>query len=373
MVKIVKVLLCPQPEAKPEFLDDFKLKEANKPESASLWNEMLPKQIVLEGYTRDGWAWKPNPQFVSIQLETVTGRPHKLENFVKYLKERKKSCYGRFAPNGVVVFSFVQPGMRVAVDVSQIGGYNLKPLKVSLPSNATVNTTTNKPAPERKRKGPGLLGSLVGAQQRTNHHVAVATKPKRTETTVDAVGKVVGTKSAQEVLAAFRNKMEEKMMAFDENEHETVVKVQLVASKEQAGLSEEDKARVSMETLKFMVYEAAEEVNEEWVAYKEPSEFMDEVTIAVYKEGVAPPEVLEEMNKAELPDEVRGQQRAIQEERQRQAVLQHTKFKGAVEREVHRMEANDSDEDFAVLNQKKRDRRTIEDYEREKRAKTRQS
>ena len=54
------------------------------------------------------------------------------------------------------------------------------------------------------------------------------------------------------------------------------------------------------------------------MAIKEPSEFMDEFVIAVYKEGAAPPEVLEELNKGELPDEVRGQQQAIQQERQRQ-------------------------------------------------------
>ena len=73
-----------------------------------------------------------------------------------------------------------------------------------------------------------------------------------------------------------------------------------------------------MEILKYIVYEQAEEVNDEWIAHKEPSEFMDEATIAIYKEGEAPPEVLEDMNKADLPDEIKGQQRAIQQEQQTQ-------------------------------------------------------
>jgi hypothetical protein len=41
--------------------------------------------------------------------------------------------------------------------------------------------------------------------------------------------------------------------------------------------------------------------------------FMDDVVILVYKEGAAPDDVLEELNQGELPEEVRGQQRAIQE------------------------------------------------------------
>ena len=41
------------------------------------------------------------------------------------------------------------------------------------------------------------------------------------------------------------------------------------------------------------------EVNDAWIAHKEPSEFIDQVTICIYKEGAAPPEVLEEVNQGE--------------------------------------------------------------------------
>ena len=129
-------------------------------------------------------------------------------------------------------------------------------------------------------------------------------------------------------------------------------------------LLDSEKPKVTMEILKYMVYEAAEEVNEEWIAYKEPSEFMDECVIAIYKEGAAPPEVLEDINKGELPDEVRGQQRALSEQRAKTFQKKDEK-----QSQVMQKQAFDEDEydDLEVLNTNKRDRRTIEDYEREKR------
>jgi hypothetical protein len=72
--------------------------------------------------------------------------------------------------------------------------------------------------------------------------------------------------------------------------------------------TDEEKAGITINVIKYVVCEAAEEVNEEWATRKEPSEFMDEVVIAVFKEGAAPPDVLKEFNKGELPDEIRGQQ-----------------------------------------------------------------
>ncbi len=131
-----------------------------------------------------------------------------------------------------------------------------------------------------------------------------------------------------------------------------------------------------MDVLKYMVYEAAEEVNEEWIAFKEPSEFLDEVIISIYKEGAAPPEVMEEINQGEVPEEVRGAQMAIVQERQRQAQYQEQKHLSQVKSEAIRNMGSvshggedDEEEEMDALNTKKRDRRTIEDYEREKRKK----
>jgi type IV secretory pathway VirB10-like protein len=140
---------------------------------------------------------------------------------------------------------------------------------------------------------------------------------------------------------------------------------------------------VTMEVMKYIVYEQAEEVNEEWIAHKEPSEFMDEVVIVIYKEGEAPPEVLEDVNKAELPDEIRGQQQALQQQRQKAeqiraqrlrmeqtklANMQHNKMttnNSGGDGDDNQDAQDDEEEDFAALNTQKRDRRTIEDFERE--------
>ena len=88
---------------------------------------------------------------------------------------------------------------------------------------------------------------------------------------------------------------------------------------------------------------------------------MDEVVISVYKE--APPEVLEEVNKAELPDEIRGQQRAIEEARQRAVAKQEADR----DKQLQQMAMQeDKEEEMATLNVHKRDRRTIEEIQLEK-------
>ena len=101
-----------------------------------------------------------------------------------------------------------------------------------------------------------------------------------------------------------------------------------------------------------------------YVPKKEPSEFMDEVTIAVYKEGEAPPEVLEEINKGELPDEIRGQQRAMQAEQQKQAEMREKSKEKELQRKALQGRAAEEG-DAELLNQNKRDRRTIEEIQQD--------
>ena len=160
--------------------------------------------------------------------------------------------------------------------------------------------------------------------------------------------------------------MEDKLLDFDVSP-EPCIKIPVdLASKVQQLLPEEKlSGRVTMEVLKYVVYEQAEEINEEWIAYKEPSDFMDEVTIAIYKAGEAPPEVLEEINKGELPEEAKGQQRAMQEATRKAQEQKMAKSMAEQQRLALKSNDQDTDGDFAALNQQKRDRRTIEDYERE--------
>mmetsp|Transcript_21559 Transcript_21559/g.37903 ORF Transcript_21559/g.37903 Transcript_21559/m.37903 type:complete len:154 (+) Transcript_21559:1-462(+) len=146
------------------------------------------------------------------------------------------------------------------------------------------------------------------------------------------------------------------------------MKVHVRLSDQTKKVLESDKDKVTMEVLKYIVYEQAEEVNDEWIAYKEPSEFMDEVTIAIYKDpDEAPPEVLEEINSAELPEEVKAQQRMEQEKR-RQQEMKALREQERLQKEALKHMASDGtggEDDLAVLNTQKRDRRTIEDYQRE--------
>ena len=104
----------------------------------------------------------------------------------------------------------------------------------------------------------------------------------------------------------------------------------------------------------------AEEINEAWIAAKEPGEFMDEAIIAVYKEGYAPEEVLEDINKGEVPDEVRQEQRAMRQQRDRE---ESRKLKMLQEQNLKK--ATGKDDGVAALNTNKRDRRSQEEIQRD--------
>ena len=183
----------------------------------------------------------------------------------------------------------------------------------------------------------------------------------------DPSTRIIEAKTAGQVLAEFRQEMEQLMLDFDLS-NDPVLEVPLNLSSKLRLLTVQDQqaGRVTMEVLKYIVYEQAEEVNEEWIAYKEPSGFMDECMIRIYKEGEAPPEVLEEINKGDLPDEIRGQQRALVEQQKKAQELKAMKQTQALQKQALQKEAQADEDDLAVLNQNKRDRRTIEEIQLEK-------
>jgi hypothetical protein len=263
-------------------------------------------------------------------------------------------------------------------------------------SKAAAAAATGRP----KKRGIGLLGNLVAGQLRTNQQVVAATStatgrggthppsappatgppgttvsgpsapPAATATASDDAGRDDESqlKTSAQVLADFRHEMEQKMLDFD-IAPDTVLKIQIQISDHARKVIEADKSKVTLEVLKYIVYEQAEEVNEEWITYKEPSEFLDEVTVAIYKDADdAPPEVLEDINKAEITDEMRAQQAALQEHRRQQelrAARQQAELQNTALRDRLGGGGGDADDDdFAVLNSQKRDRRTIEDYQR---------
>lgn len=373
-MKRVEVSLIPAPDKAPEFLCQLESSDTDDTARQQFWNKLPPK-LILENYTREAWAWKPSKQFTTLTCRSVDGR-NKLPGFVKYLKDRQKCAYGRFGRTGILVISYIQSSKttvdcRFSFDITELPNCSVPPLKTksqpppepAAAAPAPPLATASKPAPPKKKTG--LLGNLVSAQQRTNQHVvkarAAVAQPLATTTTTDNT-KDDATRTAQEAFQEFRQFCSDTFLDFDLASEE-VLKLPISLKDHTQDLLDSEKPKVTMEVLKYMVYEAAEEVNEEWIAYKEPSEFMDECVIAIYKEGAAPPDVLEDVNRAELPDEVRGQQRALSEQRAKVFSKQD-----AQQSKVLEAQAFDEDDDLEMLNTNKRDRRTIEDYEREKRA-----
>lgn len=415
----VELRLVPTPGAKPEFL--AAVEPIQKEESLSqLWQSIKNhnKVIILEGYTRDSWALDTAAtKWSSIQVKSVDGR-NKLPGFVKYLRERQKTSFGRFVMNAksadnekslttfVWVISHKQTSSsQLSCRVAPIHSIPKCPLRPK--SSTTVPNSTSgrkpvavgkSPAPtlqsstnKSKKKGFGLLGNLVGAQRRTNHQVVTASTPAAKTQRVTGAAPGDNTKTANQleeatetvngpneslplitsgqILADFRHEMEQKMLDFD-IAPDVSIKIPVKLSDHTKRVQESDKGKVTMEVLKYIVYEQAEEVNEEWIAHKEPSEFTDEITIAIYKDAEsAPPEVLEEVNRAEIPEEVRVQQN-IAEQKRRQQEANALRIQEILQRQALRKMAAGSDDqggagDLSVLNPEKRDLRTIEQIQQD--------
>mmetsp|Transcript_18931 Transcript_18931/g.24357 ORF Transcript_18931/g.24357 Transcript_18931/m.24357 type:complete len:393 (+) Transcript_18931:90-1268(+) len=386
-MKDLKIMLIPQAGAKPEFLADLRVVDPS-PAVTKVWNQLPASEIILEGYTRDGWAWKPGNDFQSVTVQSMDGR-NKLSGFLSYLQQRQKACFGRFGSKSLWVVSYVQPKQtgdnaknrmecRIFLDFTKVAGCTLKPRPPQQQPKAKL-------PPLKKTVGGvgGLLGKLVAGQKRTNQHMINANAPavrtiqsSSSRPAAASNGEVAAsngaaaavaaaiTKTAAQVMHEFRLDMEQKMLDFDIAPDE-VLRVTLSLPEYTVSLPDAEKPKLTMELLKYMVYEAAEEVNEEWIAHKEPTEFMDEAVIAVYKEGCAPIDVIEELNKGEMPDEVKGQQLAVQQERSRQMNQAEQRKARELESQAHHQFGED-EEAMSSLNKNKRDRRTVEDFEREK-------
>jgi hypothetical protein len=232
----------------------------------------------------------------------------------------------------------------------------------------------------------------VGAQRRTNHQVVTASTPTVTTQrltsavsgdnknanqleeiakNVNSANESMSLVTSGQILTDFRHEMEQLMLDFD-IAPEVSIKIPVKLADHTKSVQESDKGKITMEVLKYIVYEQAEEVNEEWIAHKEPSEFTDEITVAIYKDAEsAPPEVLEEMNQAEIPEEMKVQQnRAEQKRRQQEANA--LRIQEALQRQaLRKMAASGDDQEGAgagglsVLNTAKRDLRTIEEIQQD--------
>jgi hypothetical protein len=366
-MKAIQLSLVPTPNAKPEFLATVEPLE-----DLEEWKS-LPSKVNLEGYTRDSWAWKPSiGNWVELVCISVDGR-NKLPGFIKYLKDRQKSAFGRFSPTSVWVVSYIQKKTASANEISIRLCFNTTQLQdcpfnksnlVTSPEHSITKSDTKVQKPQQsldqpKNKKSGLLGNLLGATNRTNKHMETSAKLKPLNTATSSVIVNEAIKTAQQVLSEFRQKMEDEMLDFDTC-GEGVLKIKIVLADMQKGLSDEDKARITMKAMEYIVSEAAEECNENWITHKEASEFMDECVVAVYKEGHAPDEVVEEINRVELTEDMRGEQFAIQEAIKRKQAAEEAKF---YDQNFKKAIKENEDVDLAALNTNKRDRRTIEEIQ----------
>lgn len=205
------------------------------------------------------------------------------------------------------------------------------------------------------------MGKLLGAQSRTG--AALAAVPK---TSVIKTTNITKETAKDEAIANFRTSMMDTLTAFQAKDTLPMVKifVSIAQVLKDNGIDKMNAPEgLTMEILRYIVYEATEEIGEDkWIAYKEPSEFMDECHIAIYKEGQAPAEVLEEVNKGEMPEEVRAQERAMRAAAEREIMRKEGKKAAkTLENAVGKLAV---DEGLATLNTVKRDRRTIEEIQR---------
>lgn len=420
------ILLVPTPGAMPEFLATVEPIGSGTSSTTGGIGGDLPFEVVLSSYTRDAWATTAPPPseaalWKTTWLKSVDGRG-KLPGFLKYLRERKKIPFGRFesttadtsSGKGVLMVPFDQPTSppnllgdgsgasvddliccRYILDEGSIGrGYrrpgpppgaamaaaqrqkqmqqqqSLKQQRKVPQAAASASASSPKPPAKSSRASSGMLGNLLGATRRTNTKLDTVPTRKAPSSASPAgaiggaAGGGIGLSGSGAVVAKFRQDVEQKMLDFSKDVTQTCLKVPISLSDVVRELPIEQKQSVTMDVLKYVVYEQAEEVGEDkWVAAKEPSEFMDECSVAVYKEGYAPDEVLEDMNKGELPDEIVQQQRAMTQARVKAVARKETKEDAL--RHKATVGSGAPDEEAWTLNTEKRDRRTIEEIQKE--------
>ena len=419
------ILLSPDPgnpNVKPDFLATVEPLLPREPP----FN--LPFELVLDGYTREKWSLgKIDPtasdptskhiQWQSCYLHSTDGR-NRLPGFIKFLQGRKKAAIAKFesanadtstSGKSILVVPFDPPPIppeqlpngidanqvmyvkylrddsilrRKGTDAAQKQQQQMKmqqqqqqkmeqqklmqekqkQQQLMQQKKAQQQQAQRKAAPPPPvslsgKKGGGLLGSLLGAQRRTENHLAVvrSKKPSNDQSNFDPNAGVAGC------INTFRTRISGELEKFksDPTTFTTKIEIQLPALQRTVPAEERDK--ITMDIFKFTVYEQVEEVGlDKWIAAKEPSDFMDECTISIYKEGHCPPEVLEDMNKGELPDEIIGQTRHLVAE-QSKAIHK----KGTKEAERKMKESIVGEDNVTVLNANKRDRRTLEQIQKD--------
>ena len=369
----------------------------------------LPFELVLDGYTREPWSsgMSDNAKDNSISWKTAyllsTDGRNRLPGFLKYLRDRKKACIAKFTDStastkAILVVPFDPPPIPLeqlpdGVDKNQLMYVKYladeRVLKGKQPTKDVEQQNHKEKQMQQQKKiqqqqqqqqqkqqkqqqhqrkqavmpqsisstkgiGGGILGKLMGAQQRTDNHLdVVRTKRRNNDLAPDL------TSGAAGAITSFRERVATDLEKFksDNNIFVTKVSISLAALTNEVPIEERDK--VTMDVFKYVVYEQVEELGmDRWVAAKEPTDFVDEAIIAVYKEGHVPADVLEDLNKADVPDEVKGLSRHIADTQSKTAQRKDKRNSEVIMRQNAVGEDN-----VVVLNTNKRDRRTIEEIQ----------
>lgn len=394
------IMLTPSPGVKPEFLATVEpaVSMTTSPQQFS-----LPFELVLDGYTREPWS--SGTHTISSTEDTVgwktgyllsTDGRNRLPGFLKYLRDRKKACIAKFndstaSTRAVLVVPFDPPPIQLeqlpaGVDATQLlyVKYLADDRVLSRGKKPAADTNKQLQMEQQKQKekqiqeqqrlkqmaqkstsqsistkkgiGGGILGNLLGAQHRTQNHLDVVRAKRRNNDLAPDL-----TSGAAGAITSFREKVAADLEKFksDKNTFVTKVSISLTSLVNSVPFDERDK--VTMDVFKYVVYEQVEELGmDKWIAAKEPTDFIDEAVIAVYKEGHAPADVLEDLNKADLPAELKGLSRHMAETQSKTAQRKDKRSSEIV------MKQNIVGEDnVVVLNTNKRDRRTLEQIQKD--------
>lgn len=372
--------------------------------------EDLPFEIILDQYTREPWSVSTFSQqkWKQLHLKSIDGKG-KLPGFLNYLKERKKAAFGTWileddhTRKGIFLVPFDQssspdgnngtekeedmifcrytlddsilrkkkappPSLSAQVSAPPTAIQKKPTIPVASSSSLSTVSSTKKTKPNNNKNGKkksSFMGNLLAAQERTDRHLAavpksaVSTDSKSEDNLANS-----SSTSSQTIIAKFRTDIEQKLLDFKNNLSQNVIEIPVTLSKITSMLVGEDKLKVSMDVLKYIVYEQSEEIGEglNWIAAKKSSEFfIDEAIICIYKDGHAPLDVLEDLNKGDLPDEIKQQQRAMREAAVKQMKSEDAqKLKKIQEHTLSRKnQASSKNDEPSKLNTKKRDRRTI--------------
>ena len=342
--------------------------------------EDLPFEITINRYSRESWSLRKQTNSSTWKTGWFKSIDEKknINGFLKFLKERKKAAYAKFESplhdektgqtcTALFVVPFDQPTNQLTKDENTFfAQYCLDDRLLRVTSVNQAPKPTTKPNLQADRRSDviqgnsssstvskGLLGNLIGAQRKTNQHLAHTLRKR--QDTVELTDSLTST----QIISRFREKVERTLRDF-ENSNQTEIKIPIsLAELTREITSIEEKEKVTISVLKYVVYEQVEEINEEWVATKESSGFMDESNVVVYKAGFVPPEVLEDMNKGEQTDEAIQQQRFL-----REALSKEENRKAKLIEEQNRKKLASEKMQVAVLNTNKRDRRTIEEIQK---------